>query len=157
MRLPLAFAATPLAVVLAACQPECRPLSEDDIAAIRSIADVHLEHVEARDWDALLSVYAEDALAMQPNQPDLRGHEAMRRYMDTYPPVIASSMEFVEIDGCGDLAYARGVYSVTVEIEGGEVSDTGRFLYILRRGPTGQWLITLDIVNSDQPLPTGGG
>ncbi len=57
----------------------------------------------------------------------------------------------IEIDGRGDLAFARGTYSWTVRIGDGEpVADHGKWLTIWREQADGTWLLSQDIWNSDQ-------
>jgi ketosteroid isomerase-like protein len=56
-----------------------------------------------------------------------------------------------EIDGRGDLAFARGTYSWTVRIGDGEPApDSGKWLTIWRKQADGTWLLSQDIWNSDQ-------
>lgn len=57
----------------------------------------------------------------------------------------------MEIDGAGDLAYARGTFSWTFRVgEGEPVSDAGKWIAIWRRQPDGSWLASHDIWNSDR-------
>jgi ketosteroid isomerase-like protein len=61
----------------------------------------------------------------------------------------------VQIDGQGDLAFARGTLSLLLDYEGA-VKEENKFLYILRKQPDGSWLWAIWINNSDQPLPEAG-
>ena len=61
-----------------------------------------------------------------------------------------------EIEGHGDLAYARGRYTLdlTPKAKGAApVHDEGKFLEILRRQPDGTWRYAVDMYSSDLPVP----
>jgi ketosteroid isomerase-like protein len=66
---------------------------------------------------------------------------------------------YPEVDGYGDIAYARGTYDETFTMGGSEEmeADVGKILAILRKQPDGSWLITRWITNSDLPLPSMEG
>ena len=131
-------------------------LSEADIATIRAMPQVDIENVRVGNWDAVASLFADDILLMPPNGPDVRGKASLRAFMATYPALPDYSVTYDEIAGCGTQAYVKGSYRFTLAADGVEsVTDTGRFLYILRRQTNGTWLITRDMNNSDRPLPPG--
>lgn len=151
--------ATALATVTmlgaAACQQAPAALSEADRQAIQATSDQFVQHILAKDWDALSQLYAEDAILMPPNQPAVVGRAAIREFNATFPPVSAFSLTNEIIDGVGDLAYVRGRYRMTLAIEGSP-ADSGKYLEIRRRQVDGSWKFAADIFNSDVPLPTAG-
>jgi ketosteroid isomerase-like protein len=60
----------------------------------------------------------------------------------------------VEVDGAGDIAYVYGKYSMTITSEEGEpVQDSGKYIEIWKRQADGTWKVSLDIFNSDLPIP----
>ena len=63
-----------------------------------------------------------------------------------------------DVSGYGDLAYAWGAYSATVEVPGMAelLQDIGKYLVVLRKEQDGQWLVSVAMFNSDQPMPTSG-
>jgi ketosteroid isomerase-like protein len=131
-------------------------LSEADIASIQVMRQTDVENVRIGNWDAVASLFADDIWLMPPNAPDVRGKESLRAFMATYPALPDYSITYDEIAGCGTLAYVKGSYQFTLAVDGLDpVTDTGRFLYILRRQPNGSWLIARDMTNSDRPLPPG--
>jgi ketosteroid isomerase-like protein len=154
---PLALLA--LALTSAACQPpaqEAGPLSEEDIAVIRARADSYAEAMLAHDWAAVASGYTEDAVMMAPNEPLIEGRAAIQASYEAMPITVTGYTNTpVEIDGRGDLAYVRGVISATGTIEGmpAPVSDTIKYLAVVRKQPDGAWLTTHVSWNSDLPLP----
>ena len=140
------------AVTLLGCEEQVGvpAVSEDDAAAIRQADLDFVMHSVAGDWDALAALYTEDAVVMPPNQEVVIGRSAIR---DLFSALTFSefSLETVEMDGRGDLVFARGIYSWTVAVgEGEPVADHGKWLTIWRKQADGRWLLSQDIWNSDQ-------
>jgi len=148
-----------LALASTACQPpaqEAGALSEGDIAAIKSIGPALDETVLAGDWGAVLELFAEDILLMPPNGSVIQGRATMKEYVESLPITFTEhKVELVEIDGYGDLAYARGTLAEAYTIPGlaEPIEDVGKLLFIFRKQADGSWLIAVDIWNSDLPLP----
>jgi uncharacterized protein (TIGR02246 family) len=148
-----------LALASMACQPvaqEAGPLSEEDVAAIRAVPQSYTEAMLASDWAAVAAHYTEDALLMAPNEPQIEGRAAIQASYDAMPLTVTEYANvFVEIEGRGDLAYARGVISAAGTVEGmlEPVSDTIKYLAILRKQPDGSWLLSKTCWNSDLPFP----
>ena len=142
-----------LAASLAACAGGAASLSDADIAAIEEGSEAFVAATNANDWGGVAALYTEDAVMMPPNGPAVEGQAAIEAFFAAYPPFSGFTLNPVEIDGRGDLAFVRGTYSMTLEIEGMEPTpDTGKYIEIRRRQTDGSWLITADIFNSDTPL-----
>ena len=132
-------------------EPGIAPLSDEDISAIKATFDKYVECALSGDWDTFVDLFTEDTILMPPNEPILQGREAYREYMAMHPAYTEVSLPIVEIDGCGDLAFARGTVSVKIEMEGmpEPFQDIGKFLCILKKQKDGSWLIARDSYNSD--------
>ncbi len=142
-----------LSVSLAGCAGGAASLSDADIAAIEEGSAAFVAATNANDWGGVAALYTEDAVMMGPNGPAVQGRAAIEAFFAAYPPFSGFTLNPVEIDGRGDLAFVRGTYSLTLEIEGMEPTpDTGKYIEIRRRQTDGSWLITADIFNSDTPL-----
>ena len=63
-------------------------------------------------------------------------------------------VEFVEVDGCGDIAYGRALWAQTMRIKGvaEPIREEGKILAIFRKQPDGSWLMAVEMWNSDLPL-----
>jgi ketosteroid isomerase-like protein len=65
------------------------------------------------------------------------------------------SVDVVELQGVGDLAYARATYqfeiSMTVDDEEITVQNQGPYMNILRPNEAGDWRIYRQIINRDHP------
>jgi ketosteroid isomerase-like protein len=152
--LALAFAST-------ACQPpaqEAPGLSEEDVAAIRTVMEAGAEAEEAGDWAALVALGTEDFVWMPPNVEILEGRAAIIAFVEESGLQIQESLvSATEIDGRGDLAYFRATYRLRMSFGDAEpITDVGKWIAILRKQADGSWLHSAWIWNSDLPLPEGG-
>ncbi len=130
-------------------------LTEEDVVAIKAAHDSFVQAVMTGGWGAVIEFYSEDAVFMPPNAPMIQGREALKAFNKMNPPVTAFNLTVEDIDGRDDLAYVRGTASMTMEAEGAPepTQATSMFLQILRKQEDGSWLISVDIINSDLPLP----
>ncbi|MGD2153820.1 MAG: SgcJ/EcaC family oxidoreductase [Gemmatimonadales bacterium] len=151
-----------LAFVLAgaACAgpaPVAGRLSEEDVAAINDLAERRMvEALLAEDFAAFAALFTEDAVRMPPNEPLHEGRAAIEAWTTSnWGPLTTTefTQRALEIDGRGDLAYVRGVYSATVEVPGvpEPITEDGKMLAILRKQPDGSWLVSRAIYNADAP------
>ena len=145
------------ALVLAASplQAQGPALTEKDKAAIRASTEAFTKEMVAGNFAGVAALYAENATVMPPNQPQVSGRAAIEAFLKSFPKVTAFSFELPEVDGRADLAYARGVYKMTMMPAGapGPVTDTGKYVEVRRRQKDGSWKIAVDIFNSDLPPP----
>jgi uncharacterized protein (TIGR02246 family) len=154
----LAIAVLSLAF-LAACQPAVAPLSDEDVASIRSLAAAYATAYMAKDVDGVAATFSDDATEMPPDVPSHTGMDAIREYYEQAFGASADMGELdltpVQIEGMGGLAYDRGTWSWTGVMPGmtEAITVTGKYLGIARRQEDGAWLWTEMIWNGDQPLP----
>ncbi len=101
-------------------------------------------------------MFTANGVFMPPNQPAVEGRAAIQAWFAAFPALSEFTVQVVEIDGRGDVAYARGTYALTIAAAGRTpaMPDHGKYLEIRRRQSDGRWLTALDIFNSDVPLPT---
>ncbi len=142
-----------LSASLAACAGGAASLSDADIAAIEEGSAAFVAATNANDWGGVAALNTEDAVMMGPNGPAVEGRAAIEAFFAAYPPFSGFTLNPVEIDGRGDLAFVRGTYSLTLEIEGMEPTpDTGKYIEIRRKQADGSGVLAADIFNSDSPL-----
>ena len=133
-------------------------LSDADKAAIKKVTEdaVALANAPTKDWPAYVQAYyAPDATVLPPNAAAVKGNEALIAFFASFPPLSNVVFEQVEVDGAGGLAYVWGTYSIDMLPPGTEspINDSGKFVEIWRKQKDGSWRVTLDIFNSDLPLP----
>ena len=164
---PLVAAAITLALI-AGCQQE--PASETgaieetptvDAAAVRQAIEDGGAAWEtaalAGDAAALTALYTEDAILMAPNAPKAEGSSAIQSAfteMLAVAPFTAIEIvtDGVEVSASGDMAWAHGSYTSTNTVAGVPYEDTGKWANV-SENRDGQWLMVVDIWNSDTPLP----
>lgn len=73
--------------------------------------------------------------------------------------MIEYSIEIQDIDARGDLAFVPGTFNEAFTVEGvpDPMADNGKFIQIWRQQADGSWQVTVDICNSNLPLPESEG
>lgn len=126
-----------------------------DQAAIREKNAGFVKAFNAKDMNQILSAYTENAVFMPPNQPVLRGKDAMKTFYDDMLKGGGTNLRLDagEISGHGPLAYQSGTYELDMKPTGGaETHDRGKYLFILRK-MNGTWRYEYTVWNSDLPAP----
>ncbi len=131
----------------------CR-LSDADVSAIREVDKGYVTGVISRDWEAITALLTPDAVMMPPNEPAVAGRAANLTRFRTFS---FDSVEYahtpVDIQGDGFLAYLRGSYSLRMTFGGKSEPfvDKGKYLWVLAKQGSGQWLIDRIMWNTDGP------
>lgn len=126
-------------------------ISPVDTAAIRSTIEPWTRSAVDRDWDSFLALCTADVVFLQPDGPMIDS-TAARSWLESYPIIQRFDFDFDNIEGQGDLAYGRGWYRMTVEIDGSPAQVDGKFVDIFRRDPNGEWKYAVVIWNSNAPM-----
>ncbi len=154
-----AFVVVFLGVLASSCKtPGPTGLSDQDRAAILKVSEdgIKLFNAPDRDFEAAVKFYyTEDAMTLSPNEPAVKGRASQIAWYQAYPPFELAE-KIVELDGRGDLAYARLTYSLKVMMPGAEepVVDTGKGMEIWKKQKDGSWKVSCDVFNSDLPMAT---
>ena len=132
------------------------PLSDEDVAAIKAIGPALDEAVLSGDWNKVVALFTEDVVLMGPNTPIIKGNSALMELLEsTGMKYTEHKVEFVEVYGYGDIAYARGTGIEAFSVEGLDepIRDEYKALGIFRKQADGLWQIAIWSWNSDLPLP----
>ena len=111
-------------------------LSAQDVAAIKTTLATWKQASLAGDWPSFFGQFTEDAVWMGPKGPPGEGLAAIRK--GTWVRALEEELVPVQVDGRGDLAFARGTVSLLLDEKGG-VKHEGNFLTVLRKQPGGFW------------------
>ena len=157
-RLPV----TIVAVVLCATAS----LGQQAFAADRHAAESELRALDEEwsataarnDLDGTVVFYADNAVLLPPNAPIATGKKSIRESCaGLLGPHTAVSWKWskVEVAQSGELGYIYGSYklSISASSESGAVNDTGKFLEVWKKQPSGKWKCIVDTYNSDLPVP----
>ena len=126
--------------------------------AIKAVADAYVKATLAGDAKAIAALYTDDAVEMPPNQPMIKGKDAIQQF---YEKEMASGMKMtsftvthLDTNASGDRGYDVGTYRQSLTLKGASapVSDSGKYTVILKRSAAG-WKVAYAIYNSDQPPP----
>ncbi len=134
-------------------------LSEQDVAAIRRFTEQELtEAMIADDWETLGKNMKDDAVLMSFGVPEVHGKALILDVLERNWGLLELTkfeQKSTKIDGRGDLAYARGQYSLAVEIEGvPRITDEGKYLMIFEKQPDGAWLMSTINYSRNTAKPT---
>ena len=110
-------------VVFAGCTPageQPEPMTaeitstEADVEALHRVRETHDGAVNAGDLEAYLAVFAEDAVAMPPNEPPVVGKEAFRAWAQVIFGQFSyeETMSSEEVVVTGDWGFDRGTYTI---------------------------------------------
>jgi uncharacterized protein (TIGR02246 family) len=151
------------ALTLAACAepPKAAPTAARDTrasdeAAIRAAVKEWSASAQAKDADKFTSVYAEDAVIMFANAPDVSGKAAIREAVGGMmkDPNFALTFEAdrVVVARSGDLAYETGTYAFTMsDAKKKPSTEKGYYVVVWQKGADGVWKVVRDVPVSDPP------
>jgi ketosteroid isomerase-like protein len=128
---------------------------EADVEAIKDLGEERLAAVNTGDIDRLMSLYADNAVRIPPNEPALIGKEAIQGNFQQGFDLFTEETDSVVVDRKigGDLVFLRGTWtSIQTPKTGGEtLKYNGNWVAIDQKQPEGIWKIICEIW-SDESL-----
>ena len=130
-------------------------MSVSDQTAIEAIRHEFLIAYRAGDAVRLGACFSEDAVQLPPNEPALRGRDAiLRRYsaqFEQFACELTATTEEIEISG--RWAFAWGAYRIVLSPKSGSatIHDNGKYLAVFQKQQDGSWRFARDTFNSDNP------
>ena len=102
------------------------------------------------DAAGIAALYTDNAQVLPPNSDFVTGRQAIQATIQGFMDmgIKAIKLETTEVEGYGDTASEVGRY--TLEGEGGQVMDQGKFIVIWKQ-EAGHWKIHRDIFNTSMP------
>jgi uncharacterized protein (TIGR02246 family) len=107
---------------------------------------------EARNVDALVSYYADDAVIYPPESPKVQGREAIRKVWAGFlaQPTDKIAWKAVTAGVDGNTGWTAGSYAdASTGPDGKIVPSTGKYLCIWHKGTDGKWKVVHDMWNTD--------
>ena len=140
----------------AACSgPAPQEFTTKDAGDIRQQHDAFVAAFNTKDVKKVLDIYAENSVFMPPNEPIIRGKDALKNfYADLFKRGATNlKMDVTEVSGHGPLAYQSGTYEMEIKPQAGAPGrDRGKYLFVLRKLQIG-WKYEYTMWNSDLPPP----
>jgi uncharacterized protein (TIGR02246 family) len=119
-----------------------------DERAIRELVVKWHRATAQGDVDAVLRLMPSDVVFLMPGEPPMRGRDAFESGLRAVLAAhrIESSSDIQEIVVAGDLAYCWSVLDVVIVPRRGGPANrrSGSALSILRKQPSGEWLLVRD-------------
>ena len=162
VRLGFAVPMIGLLMLTSGCQQAPAPAPDTRAADEQAIREMEMDWSKAfgtKDVERIVSFYADDAALMVPGEPGVSGKEAIRASIGKMMAMPGLSLSFqtakVEVARSGDLAYAHGTYSMTMDgaKKGVSLSEKGKYVTVYRKQADGNWKAAADMINSDQAAP----
>ena len=147
-------------LVFAGCQtapqPDQKRDTAADMAAINELRGQFAAAYNANDAAAAAACYADDAIAMFPDQEAIEGTQAIQATIEGFfrqnAPKITHTP--LETQVAGDWAYERGNITETATSKSGKAIERSlKYLVILKRQPDGSWKVYRDMDNSNLKEP----
>jgi len=133
------------------------PTTEADVAATSQHVGAWTAAYNASDADAVAALYADDAILMDEGAPARVGKPAIRdSFVQLFELGTYSSVDLVdEVVVCSqDCLIARGTWTQVFTPRGGSAQprEAGKWVWLIRRQPDGNWKIVWQIWNRDAPV-----
>jgi uncharacterized protein (TIGR02246 family) len=142
-----------IAALSVACSgPAPVEFTTKDAGEIRQQHEAFVTAFNAKDVAKILDLYAENSVFMPPNQPVIRGKDALKQFYDALLTREGASdlrMDISEVSGHGPLAYQSGTYEMALKPAKGTAGrDRGKYLFVVRKMGNG-WKLHYTMWNSD--------
>jgi len=125
-----------------------------DAGEIRQQHEAFMTAFNTKDVARILDLYAENSVFMPPNQPIIRGKDALKQFYESLLTSEGASdlkMDISEVSGHGPLAYQSGTYEMALKPAKGTAGrDRGKYLFVIRKMGAG-WKFQYTMWNSDLP------
>jgi uncharacterized protein (TIGR02246 family) len=120
--------------------------------AIATANENFMAAVRKGDAAGLAALYTENGQVLPPNGDFVTGRQAVQMFWQAVMDmgIKEAQLEILEVEGHGDTAIE--VSTFTLQGEGGQVLDKGKYIVIWKR-EEGQWKLHRDIFNSSMPAP----
>jgi len=132
-----------------------RPDLAAEVETIRAPDASWVAAAQARNVEAWVAFYADDAAVLPPNEPIATSREAIRKSVSellTLPDLsIDRKPAKIEVAGSGDLAYLYGAYRLGWDDRGRRATDQGKNVEIWKKQAERRWRCIVDTWNSDLP------
>jgi uncharacterized protein (TIGR02246 family) len=138
-------------LVLAGVLALAVPATADEVRdAIEQANSRFVEAYKAGDAATIASLYTDTAKMLPPDATEVAGHEAIHNLWQSWidSGLEDLTLEAIEVDSSGDLAYEIGQFSLQVPAEDKSmVTATGNYVVVWKHGADGNWRLQVDTWN----------
>ncbi len=147
-----------MCIILIGCNSTPKVDMVAEAEAIRNIEDQWVAANKAKDINKVISIFASDAVMLEPNKPISIGTEAIKKswelwFSDTtyLHNTITQTTDNIEVSTSGDIGYARGTTHYFIETSNGTVKYDDKFVDVYKK-VDGEWKCIAAIWNADKPM-----
>jgi ketosteroid isomerase-like protein len=138
-------------VALGGCKSAPAPLTDADMASAREITAAMSTATGAGDVEAMVALYAADAMMMPPMMPTVKGADQLRQfYKAMMSAKVSLQLTQETADGAGDVMYTTGKYHYQ-EQPPATGSEDGKWLLVFRRGADAKWKVVAESWSANAP------
>lgn len=153
---PITFCLTILTLGCAPRQQSASDTRATDEAALRAADTAWSKVAAAKQLDATVAYYADDATVLAPNAPMASDKQSIRKTWTDMFATPGYSMSWqvtkAEVARSGDIGYTVGTYQMAMhDPKGNPMTDRGKYATVWRKQPDGNWKAIVDIFNTDLP------
>jgi uncharacterized protein (TIGR02246 family) len=145
-----------VALAVVVCSTGVAWAQTGDKGAVDGVRTAFMKASNAGDVAGLVAFYTADAVVMAPDTPMVKGKaniEALHRKMMDMARVSGMTITPIDTQVLGDTAIDVGTYQQTLTPKGGTpVTDTGKYLVVLKKQADGSWKLQYEIYNSDKQV-----
>jgi ketosteroid isomerase-like protein len=153
MRLRLIFGLVVIPTAIICNFPPNVSGADTDEKAVRDADAAWSKAAGTKDLDKTVSFYADDAMALPPNEPAVASKDGIRTlwkgFIDTMTDISWQATR-VEMAKSGDMAVVTGTYELTMK-DG--TKDRGKYCEVWEKKSDGTWKCGTDMFSSDLPCP----
>jgi ketosteroid isomerase-like protein len=147
-----------LLLLTASCGSTPKDTRAADETTIRNLDEQWAKSVAAKDVDATVGYYSDDASLLAPNEPIASDKPAIRAQWSALLGADTSltwQATKVDVARSSDLGYIVGAYQLSAkDAQGPPTPDRGKFVEVWKKQADASWKVVADIFNSDLALLT---
>lgn len=145
-----------MVLVSAGCGSQTAPDIEAERAALLDAATAYHDAAIAKDRQAVVGFYADDAMMVPPNAERVLGIDGVRDYRFGFIENPSAETRFetvkVEVSSGGDSGWTLAMVEVTFDGPDGQpAGDRIRDFHLWKKQADGTWKVVVDIWNSEIP------
>ncbi len=140
---------------LVSCEKAAKDTTAEDLQAINAKRIQYANDFNQGDAAVVAAHYTEEAKYLPPNSQMIVGRESIQAFIQASFDAGVGNLQLtaIELSVYGDMAHDIGKYTLTIQPEEGEaISDSGKYLVILKR-VNGTWKLDAVCLNTSLPLP----
>ena len=146
-------------VLLLSFLNSCNNQLDSDFLTVKTAIDnqnrAYEDFYNNKQVQKLVELHTINATVMPPNSKMVKGREEIMKMLNNEVQLGEQDIKFetLELTVANDLAYETGLYNLNVKPKKGKAfNDKGKYIVIWKKDSDGQWLMEIDIWNSDLPV-----